>query len=318
MGRWVGLLSVRFRYWWGGIFLLALPALGQSPQVGEVDRISEFLDSWLFFQGQLEAGVSPEGEDGMGGRLVWTPLQTDGVSGDLSLLRGEVQYFPGADGIRLRMRLVDSEATFFCQDSEVEESYAPLESLLNDCKEEGRWALGGTLGDLYWGLGSGRLAMRVADAHAIFSLLGSGNAETYKRFRLNALMGAKVDFISPGAEEKLQGLGSAWVPRFSLGLSGLFQTQDRHWDFRVKGQVHSDVAQWVKEGIDTPLDDLSFEGEAQVLYRFLLSHDAMGSTGIRVVYQHWGNPEFRVGAFEPEEGDSGVWYLGWVNQVVFE
>lgn len=262
-------------------------------------RLQKILTSPHVLPIQVSGGVRfGENEAQAAVRISTQVLGIDVPVGDLNALMFDAVYVPEAGGFRVRFTLVDSDVLFFCTDDEGR-THAPIASLFQNCRPDGKFGIGGSVPQIQWDITTGRVIARWAEINAVLNLLRNGNGLDYLKHRLNAFAGASVDTVWYGDTPGANG-GGKTILRANVGIMGMLRSKDNRWELRGLAGYRPNVTAW---------NDFAIETRAQILHHMLFSDKVMGDFGIDGHYQYNTAPHNSMGVFASDRERHSA-YLG--------
>jgi hypothetical protein len=276
--------------------------------IGCAKRIEHSLSDGHVRPIEVSSGVV-FGQPGQGGAAVRFGTELFGIdqlTGDAHTIVFDASYVQDG-GLRVRFTLADTQVTYLCHDQKGKTLTPPFSiKPLGDCKPEPGSAMatigaGGTLVQIQVDEATRRVAARWADLHAVINLLQNAGTQAYLRKRLEAYAGVNVDTLFYGNAPGAHG-GSATLPRYGFGVSGLYRSDDYHWQIDGLAGFRQDVLD---------LSDYSFEARAQALYEILYSPKNIRTlnVGVDAEYQYNSDPLNSIGDFVSDRNRHSA-YLG--------
>jgi hypothetical protein len=204
--------------------------------------------------------------------------------GDIGILVFDADFLPEADGFRLRITALDSEALFFCPLTAEEGggTAPPLAAITKSCRPEGVWALGGKLVEYQKDFGTSRWNARWLEINALANVLRNAFARSY--ISEHILLHAGVSIESGGGAA----LADYFALRGNLGISGVFRTENQRFEMRAYAGYRPNLIEW---------NDWAAEARFEAMVNFLLSPRVVASLGVKAEYTHWSRPERSLGNF---------------------
>lgn len=299
-----------------GTTLITAPVSGASICGNESqcqDRIMSFLgilNPGFPVKAEVGARVSfndAQGNPGVGANAAVTlsdHLATfSNWGGDLNILPFEMTLIPNSENFRIRFIVADSEVAFICSKKDGSGLSGPYASMFagEGCRPDAMFGMSARLFEFQADtFSTQRLAMRIAEVKGVLNFLRNGFSEEVLRRRLMAHAGASWDVIVPNRLENTQPGVGGHALRLDLGVSGLYISDDSHWEVRGFAGYRPNVTAW---------NDWAVEARAQVLYRFLLSYDFMAEIGGAAQYSHWSIPGRSLGTYASDRAQDSL-FLG--------
>ncbi|HTL12474.1 MAG TPA: hypothetical protein VL588_08310 [Bdellovibrionota bacterium] len=267
-------------------------------------QVENLIKGMRLLHPSIEGGV--EFSNGLAGGAIRFGMDVVGLNtptGDLELIRFAALYLPDAGGVRLRIKLAETEAQFFCKDADSGESHAPFTAMFNHCVPEGMVGVSGELLDFQWDIQSSRLMARWLEANVVMNFLNNSNSEQYLGAHLMGFLGASLDtgFNVPGES------GVAVMPRLNMGVTGTLRTLNNHLQIEGYAGFRPNMADF---------SDYGLEGDVKVLYNFLFSPNVMGQVGVHASASYWSVPSHSIGEFASDHDAESI-YVGGLFQLLF-
>lgn len=229
-------------------------------------------------------GGVARGADGAraAGGLEVVGARSEGIGGDLSVIRFTTAYDPGPRGLVAHFTGIQADHLFFCTERGGERVHPPIAAWFQTCEPRGFFGVGGTLAQFQHDGGTGRWAMRPVEAHVSFSLLDDAFDPAFERRHLILSTGLSVENATrPDLEPNFS-------VRANAQLRGLLESEDRLWQARLHLGFRQDV-----------LDRADYASEAglSLLRRFVLRDEAerpiwgVTTVGLELAATRWTQPE---------------------------
>lgn len=274
-------------------------------------RIVEFMTSVNpLFPVRLESGVrmgwtgSSSTDLGVQARasvsLLGQVLELHRKGGDLKILPFELTLIPHSEQFRVRVQLAQNDVTFICSKSSGEGVIAPYASLFADgrCKPDAVFGVSAEVLQFQMDtFSTQRIAMRLAEVKGVINVLGNGMATDFLKRQLLLAGGASWDAIVPNQADPASG---GQFPRLALTLSGLWISDDSHWEIRGFAGYRPSMMD---------MKDWAAELRTQIVHRFLLGYDFLGEVGGSAQYSHWSLPGRSLGTYASDR-DQNTLFLG--------
>lgn len=234
----------------------------------------------LPFRGFGGARRSGEGPGPSGGVEV-VGATSEGLGGDLSIIRFASAYQPGGQGLVHHFTGIQAEHLFFCTERGEGRVHPPLAAWFQSCEPRGFFGIGGTLAQVQHDGGTGRWALRPIEGHVSFSLLDDAFSADFLRRHLILSTGLSVE-----TARRPQGPANFSV-RANAQLRGHLASEDQLWQADLHLLLRQDV---------TDFEDLGAEAGLSLVRRF--THGAepgrppWGTTtlGVELAATRWTQP----------------------------
>jgi hypothetical protein len=233
-------------------------------------------------------------------------VSMDASAGDARVLMFEATYLPEAGGLRVRFTLADTDVLFFCKDDDGV-THPPLAGLFANCRPDGAYGIGGTVGQLQWDSATHRLAARWAEVNAVLNLLQNGNGLDYLKRRLNAFAGASLDTVWYNHTPNTDGNAHTAL-RGNVGIMGMLRSDNNHWEIRGLAGYRPNVTDW---------SDYSIEARTEIMYHVLFSANTMADIGLDGQFQYNSVPANSMGQFVSDRERVSA-YLGAMFGITFQ